>query len=220
MMIFRPAGHPAPPGAAPARARASSLSMAVILEARGVTKRFGGLTAAQRRGLRPRATGTSPRSSAPTAPARRPSSTCSPASTSPEDGTVTFRGTLAARSAPGSDHRARHLPDVPEHPALRQHDGGRERAGRHARRVPLGFWDVLRRGPRWRARGAGALAARPPSCSTVVGLARQGQRGGAQSALRRPAPARDRRGPWPRSPAAAAARRAHRGHDPGRGARA
>ena len=40
------------------------------------------------------------------------------------------------------DHRARHLPHLPEHPPLPPHDRDRERARGHARAGPLGFWDV------------------------------------------------------------------------------
>ena len=132
MMIFRPQGiFPARAGASwSGQRRGVTQVVSVLFEARAVTKRFGGLSPSTA-WTTPSSAG-SPRSSGPTAPARRRSSTCSPACTRPRrDGHLPRP--LAGRSPAGSDHRARRVPHVPEHPALRQHDGRRERAGRHAR---------------------------------------------------------------------------------------
>ena len=84
----------------------------------------------------PYATSTSPStaarssaSSAPTARARPPSSTASPASTSPPRARSRYKGKVL----PPKSHlvtAGRHRPHLPEHPALRQHDGPGERPRR------------------------------------------------------------------------------------------
>ena len=135
MMIFRPAGHPARAAPAP-RARASP-DMAVLLEARGVTKRFGGLTALNDGGLRRSRKATSPRSSAPTARARPPSSTSSPGIYVPEEGAVTFRGTPLLGRRPDQITALGICRTFQNIRLFAQHDRDRERAGGHARRVPL-----------------------------------------------------------------------------------
>ena len=60
----------------------------------------------QRRHLLDPASARSSRSSAPTAPARRRSSTCSPASTSPTPARIALRRPRHHRRAPGPDHHA------------------------------------------------------------------------------------------------------------------
>ena len=65
----------------------------------------------------------------------------------PDEGAVTFQGHPLVGLRPDQITGARHLPDVPEHPALRQHDGLENvLVGMHAR-IPLKLWDVLARGP-------------------------------------------------------------------------
>ena len=108
---------------------------------------------------------------------------------------------------------ARHRPDLPEHPAVREHDRPRERAwsactaGMHA--SPLDAALRLERHARRRRR--------PQERGTQVARVRRPegprQRDGPQPALRRPAPAGDR--PGAREPAeAAAAGRADGRHEP------
>ena len=50
----------------------------------------------------------------------------------PTAGEIDLRGRGRDRQAAARDHRARHRPDVPEHPPLPAHDRARERARRHA----------------------------------------------------------------------------------------
>ena len=51
----------------------------------------------------------------------------------PTGGRITFLGEDVTGQAAARDHRARHRPDVPEHPPLPEHERDRERDGRHAR---------------------------------------------------------------------------------------
>ena len=51
----------------------------------------------------------------------------------PSLGSVIFDGKDVTTQAPGPDHRARRRAHVPEHPAVRDDVGGRERARRPAR---------------------------------------------------------------------------------------
>ena len=50
----------------------------------------------------------------------------------PTAGRIVFDGTDVTRQAAARDHRTRHRPHLPEHPALPADDGARERARRHA----------------------------------------------------------------------------------------
>ena len=106
--------------------------------------RFGGLVAVDDVSLRCRPAARSPRSSAPTAPARRRSSTASPASTSrPSRPAAPLRGRRrgatccermrrASRDRPAVRRRGAHLP---EHPPVRRHDGAGEPDGRPAQQA-------------------------------------------------------------------------------------
>ena len=122
MMIFRPAGHPprAPPPsraggpAAPRRAVAREPSSS---RPAGVTKRFGGLTAlnavdfALEEGHIASIIG-------PNGAGKTTFFNVFTGIYAPEEGTVPSAA-AGPRAAAGPDHRARRLPHVPEHPAVR-----------------------------------------------------------------------------------------------------
>ena len=120
-----------------------------------------------------------------------------------------------AGPAPRRDHRAGHLPHLPEHPPVRRMTAIENvLVGMHSR-VPLELPGRDQPEPALAGTGATAVGARrrAPRRRRSAG---QGQRAGAQPAVRRPATPRD--GARARLEAgAAAARRADRGHDPGRG---
>ena len=206
MMIFRPAGHPARRGAARASVEPSPTDsvMRAPRGARASPSASAGLTARQRAWTSRSSDGGSPRSSAPTAPARRRSSTSSPASTRPTAGTVTFRGHSLVGLRPDQITALGVCRTLPEHPPLRQHDGDRERAGRHARaRAARALGRAAAAEPALHARWRRALWRRGRrSCSTRVGLRGQANELARNLPLRRPAPpgARPRAGrPSPRS---------------------
>ena len=104
----------------------------LLTASRQVRKEFGGLVADERHRLHHPAGLDRLADRARTAPARRPSSTCSPGST----GRRRARSSSTARDVTGEaaacDHRARGRPHLPEHPALPAHDRARERPRRDA----------------------------------------------------------------------------------------
>ena len=211
------AGHlPRPP--APARAdpsRSTVEPVTALFEAREVTKRFGGLVAINRvdyaleRGI-----------SSIIGPNGAGKTTLFNVFTglyAPDGGEVTFRGHSLVGLRPdqitalGVCRTFQNIRLFANMTAIEN-----VLVGMHAR-IPLGIWDALTPPPALPRGGARPLAARRRA-ARARGPARQGQRGGPQPALRRSAPAGAgaraglRAGP-------AAARRAHRGHDPGRGRR-
>ena len=113
-------------------------------------------------------------SSGPTARARRRSSTASPASTGSTTGTITFDGQPIHGLPPDKIAHLGHQPDLPEHPAVRQHDGHGERARRtqhspHARELDRG-----RAAHAWHAsaRSARPTTRRADCCATSASRAR------------------------------------------------
>ena len=117
------------------------------------------------------------------------------------------------RPAAARDHRARHRPDVPEHPPVPADDRARERPRRACTAACKGgiFGSILRT-PRVRREEREARE-RAASCSTYCSLAAAARRLRAQPLLRRPAAARGRAraGDAAQAPAP---RRADRGHEP------
>ena len=124
----------------------------------------------QRRLLHAPGAARSSRSSAPTAPARRRSSTCSPASTGRRSGTIGFDGREHHRRPAGHHHEGRDGADVPEHPPVLDHDRDGERDDRralaHARRA-CSARSSARRG--CAARSA-RCARRRTRCSSTSGI--------------------------------------------------
>ena len=157
--------------------------------------------------------GRSCRSSGRTARARRRSSTSSPGCTSRRRGIIAFEGENITRRRPDQITDARRRAHVPEHPPVRDDDRRRERDGRlpradEGRPVPVDHPapDDLARGVEDPPAGARDARVRRAPAARV-------RRDLGQPLLRRPAPRRDR----PRAgvgAAAAAARRADRGHEP------
>ena len=147
----------------PGRSRTPSVDGAPILEARKVTRRFGGLVAVDAVDLDGRAG----RDRRPHRAQRGrqdhvlqlPHRACRP-----HDGRHPVRGKRINGLPPGPDHQGRRGPDVPEHPPVPPHDRPGERAGRPALPHPRGgglLGDP--RGPRFRREEREARGARP-SC--------------------------------------------------------
>ena len=182
-----------------------------ILTARGVTKRFGGLVAVNKLDFEIAEQRRSSASSARTAPARRPSSTPSPASIRP-----TRADPVRRRADPQAAHRQDrppgHLAHLPEYPAVREHDrAGEYPGGQHGHLHSSWLGAVLgTRGPRDRRRRARDEAQR---LLDYVDLRGKGD------TLARNLPYGDQRRlevarALATEPQAAAARRADRRHEP------
>ena len=157
-----------------AEAPARRADAGTILEVEGISKRFGGLVALSEVHFAI-AAARSTASSAPTARARPRSSTCSRASTARTRQHPLRR--RAPRRADARPHRrAGHRAHVPEHPALRQPLGARERDGRPARAHPR-----RRRGRDPAQRGAPAPRKRRSSAARASSSPTSGSRSAATS---------------------------------------
>ena len=106
--------------------------MTVILEAKNLTKSYGGVRVVDDLSVslvRGRRSG----SSAPTARARPPCSTCSPGSIHPDAGRVVFAGDDISHRSPDERCHRRSRAHLPDPQAFRGHDRLRERPGGAAR---------------------------------------------------------------------------------------
>ena len=142
--------------------------MAVLLEARGISKRFGGLTALDNVDF----TLDEGRIASIIGPNGAGKTTFFNVFTGiyvPEEGTVTFRGTPVLGKRP-DQITALGICRTFQNIRLFSNMTAVENVlvGMHSR-IPLGLWDVLGRGPRW-AREEGALWARAGELLSLVGL--------------------------------------------------
>ncbi len=142
--------------------------MAVLLEARGVSKRFGGLTALDNVDF----TLDEGRIASIIGPNGAGKTTFFNVFTGiyvPEEGTVTFRGAPVLGKRP-DQITALGICRTFQNIRLFSNMTAVENVlvGMHSR-IPLGLWDVLGRGPRW-AREEGALWARAGELLSLVGL--------------------------------------------------
>ncbi len=186
--------------------------MTVLLEARGVSKRFGGLTALNgvdfvlEEGRIASIIG-------PNGAGKTTFFNVFTGIYVPEEGTVTLRGTPLIGRRP-DEITALGICRTFQNIRLFANMTAIENVlvGMHAR-VGLGFWDVLMRGPRWR-RQEPVLWDRAAELLDVVGLRDKANELAKQPALRRSAP--PRAGARARVDAGApASRRTHRRHDAG-----
>jgi branched-chain amino acid transport system ATP-binding protein len=142
--------------------------MAVLLEARGISKRFGGLTALDNVDF----TLDEGRIASIIGPNGAGKTTFFNVFTGiyvPEEGTVTFRGTPVLGKRP-DQITALGICRTFQNIRLFSNMTAVENVlvGMHSR-IPLGLWDVLGRGPRW-AREEGALWARADELLSLIGL--------------------------------------------------
>jgi branched-chain amino acid transport system ATP-binding protein len=142
--------------------------MAVLLEARGISKRFGGLTALDNVDF----TLDEGRIASIIGPNGAGKTTFFNVFTGiyvPEEGTVTFRGTPVLGKRP-DQITALGICRTFQNIRLFSNMTAVENVlvGMHSR-IPLGLWDVLGRGPRW-AREEGALWARAGELLSLIGL--------------------------------------------------
>ena len=142
--------------------------MTVLLEARGISKRFGGLTALDNVDF----TLDEGRIASIIGPNGAGKTTFFNVFTGiyvPEEGTVTFRGTPVLGKRP-DQITALGICRTFQNIRLFSNMTAVENVlvGMHSR-IPLGLWDVLGRGPRW-AREEGALWARAGELLSLVGL--------------------------------------------------
>ena len=142
--------------------------MAVLLEARGISKRFGGLTALDNVDF----TLDEGRIASIIGPNGAGKTTFFNVFTGiyvPEEGTVTFRGTPVLGKRP-DQITALGICRTFQNIRLFSNMTAVENVlvGMHSR-IPLGLWDVLGRGPRW-AREEGALWARASELLSLIGL--------------------------------------------------
>jgi branched-chain amino acid transport system ATP-binding protein len=142
--------------------------MAVLLEARGISKRFGGLTALDNVDF----TLDEGRIASIIGPNGAGKTTFFNVFTGiyvPEEGTVTFRGTPVLGKRP-DQVTALGICRTFQNIRLFSNMTAVENVlvGMHSR-IPLGLWDVLGRGPRW-AREEGALWARAGELLSLIGL--------------------------------------------------
>ena len=142
--------------------------MAVLLEARGISKRFGGLTALDNVDF----TLDEGRIASIIGPNGAGKTTFFNVFTGiyvPEEGTVTFRGTPVLGKRP-DQITALGICRTFQNIRLFSNMTAVENVlvGMHSR-IPLGLWDVLGRGPRW-AREEGALWTRAGELLSLVGL--------------------------------------------------
>ncbi len=142
--------------------------MAVLLEARGISKRFGGLTALDNVDF----TLDEGRIASIIGPNGAGKTTFFNVFTGiyvPEEGTVTFRGTRVLGKRP-DQITALGICRTFQNIRLFSNMTAVENVlvGMHSR-IPLGLWDVLGRGPRW-AREEGALWARAGELLSLIGL--------------------------------------------------
>ena len=190
--------------------------MTALFEARGVTKRFGGLTAVNRVDFALEQ-GHRVASSAPTAPARPRSSTSSPGSTCPTRATSPFRGQLAPAGCARTRSPRSAICRTFQNIRLFANMTALENVlvGMHAR-DPARLWDVLARTPALPPVERGTWSARLELLDAWSASGPRRTRS-PEPALRRPAAAGDRARAG-LEPTPAAPRRADRRDDPGRGA--
>lgn len=181
-----------------------------VLDASGVTMRFGGLTAVRDVDLTVNA-GEIVGLIGPNGAGKTTFFNCLTGLYVPTEGKVRYKGTVLPPQAPPR-HPGRHRPHLPEHPALRQHDRPGERPrrtphqdqGRPLVRPPARTRIQEGRSRLPRTRHGTPRVHRPPG---------QGRPPRAQPPLRRPAQTGDR--PRPRQrPRPPPPGRAHRRHEP------
>ncbi len=171
---------------------------APLLDAQQVTMQFGGLKAVDSVDLHGARAGEIVGLIGPNGAGKTTFFNCLTGLYVPTSGIVLLRrqARLPSQAVPG--RQGRHGADVPEHPALPEHDRPRRTSSSGGTcRMKQGIFSAIGRGPNYR-RGEREAADKAEELLAFVGLAPPLRQPGPQPQLRRPAPAGDRAGPGQR----------------------